>query len=125
MTHRNNMYPNPTGLTNNYYNTNPYQTHMNAHPKVNNREAVVSKNRDTSDIERELFVGDLSFFCRAHHLEDLFNQYGTVLSARIQLSEKKSRHSLMYGFVKMESADQAKNAITALNGILFMGRTMR
>lgn len=87
--------------------------------------AFQGRQKESTDIEKELFVGDLSFFCRGQHLEELFSHFGTVLSARVQLSEKKSRHSLMYGFVKMETGEQAKLAIAELNGKMFMGRTMR
>ena len=80
--------------------------------------------RDPRDIAREIFVGDLSFFCRDHHLVDLFSRFGPVERARIRLGENK-RHSLMFGFIRMKFPEHAALASQELNNYLFMGRTMR
>jgi RNA recognition motif-containing protein len=81
-------------------------------------------NKNIADIEREVFVGDLSFFCREYHLYQLFSKFGRVAGARIRRSES-NHQSLMYGFVKMTNAEQARVAASALEDKLFMGRTMR
>ncbi len=72
----------------------------------------------------ELFVGDLSFFCREHHLVELFSSCGPVVDARIKRSEAKGK-TLMYGFVRMDTLKGALTAAKELNGVVFMGRTMK
>ncbi len=72
----------------------------------------------------ELFVGDLSYFCREEHLIHLFSYYGNVLEARIKRSEKDG-HSLMYGFVRMSALPEALEASKHLSGFMFMGREMK
>ncbi len=81
-------------------------------------------NKNIAEVEREVFVGDLSFFCKEFDLHTLFSQYGKVIGTRIRRSESTNQ-SLMYGFVKMETAEQAKAATLALENKMFMGRIMR
>ena len=96
---------------------------------TNTTETVELTEEDisaTSTIEEshELFVGDLSFFCREEHLLDLFSTFGTIVDARVRRSDNKG-HSLMYGFVKMENLSDAERAAEALNDRLYMGRSLR
>ena len=72
----------------------------------------------------ELFVGDLSYFCREEHLIALFSYFGTVVEARIKRSEKDG-HSLMYGFVRMSALQEALEASKQLSGYMYMGREMK
>jgi hypothetical protein len=79
----------------------------------------------TKDIE--VFVGGLSFFCRAEHLYQHFQQYHCVIKAKIPMEQKKSdkKGPPMYGFVTFASKIEAENAVKHLNGTLFMGRNMK
>lgn len=88
------------------------------------RDARKLTPEEIYDIERELFVGDLSFFCKEQHLFQLFGQLGPVHKIRIRRNESRDQ-SLLYGFVKMQKPEHAKNAVTALHGYLFMGRNLR
>ena len=72
----------------------------------------------------ELFVGDLSYFCKENDLIDLFSHYGVVADARVKRSDTKGK-TLMYGFVRMENLKAALSAATELNGSIFMGRKMK
>ncbi len=72
----------------------------------------------------EVFVGDLSFFCREYDLYDLFSRFGYVLKTRIKRSERDSR-TLMYGFVVMQKLEEAQRAVEALHGYRFLGRDIR
>lgn len=83
---------------------------------------LISKN--IAEVEREIFVGDLSFFCKEYDLHTLFSQYGKVVGTRIRRSESTNQ-SLMYGFVKMDTAEQAKVAVQNLENKMFMGRILR
>ena len=73
---------------------------------------------------RDLFVGNLSFFCQEKHLKELFMPYGEVHSIRIKRNDKGGR-SLMYGFVSMASPVAAYHAAKSLHEKLFLGRNVR
>ena len=73
---------------------------------------------------RDLFVGNLSFFCQEKHLKELYVPFGEVHSIRIKRNDKGGR-SLMYGFVSMASPVAAYNAAHSLHEKLFMGRNVR
>lgn len=72
----------------------------------------------------EVFVGDLSFFCKEYDLYDLFSRFGYVLKTRIKRSERDTR-TLMYGFVVMQKLEEAQRAVEALHGFRFLGRDIR
>lgn len=72
---------------------------------------------------QSLFVGDLSFFCTEDNLRSLFGTYGKISS--VEIKRGKFGDSLMHGFVEMESADSAKQALESLNETRYMGRNIR
>jgi RNA recognition motif-containing protein len=72
----------------------------------------------------ELFVGDLSYFCRECHLIHLFSKYGNVSEVRIKRNDVKGK-TLMYGFVRLDNIKSALAAATELNNSIFMGRRMK
>src|SRR5579884_2655921 len=69
----------------------------------------------------KLFVGGLPFSTSNNELQDLFSQFGEVLSAQIVM-DRFSGRSKGFGFVEMQSDDDAQKAIEALNGSDFGGR---
>lgn len=75
-------------------------------------------------MSRKLFVGNLSFQLNDLELEDMFNQYGEVTSAKV-ITDRRSGRSRGFGFVEMASEDSAKSAIEALDGTEVKGRTIR
>lgn len=70
-----------------------------------------------------MYVGNLPFSADQNSLQDLFSQFGEVLSARV-MSDRETGRSRGFGFVEMAAAD-AKNAISALDGTEFEGRKLR
>lgn len=74
-------------------------------------------------MSKKLFVGSLSYEMTDLELEDLFKQYGEVLSARVIVDRYTSR-SKGFGFVEMNSDDSAQAAIDALNGTEIKGRSI-
>ena len=74
-------------------------------------------------MSKKLFVGSLSFEITDSELEDLFKQYGEVLSARVIVDKYTSR-SRGFGFVEMSSDGSAQSAIDALNGTEVKGRAI-
>jgi RNA recognition motif-containing protein len=71
----------------------------------------------------KLYVGGLPYAVTEQQLNELFSQQGTVVSAKI-ITDKYTGQSRGFGFVEMASAEEAKKAITALNGTQLDGRSL-
>ena len=73
-------------------------------------------------MNKRMYVGNLDYSTTDKELEDLFAQEGTVTYSKvITRMDGKSRG---FGFVEMESEEQAKAAIEKLNKSEFKGRTI-
>jgi RNA recognition motif-containing protein len=72
----------------------------------------------------KLRINNLSEDTTEEDLRTLFSGVGTIVSARIS-REEETGQSRGYGFVRMASADAAQSAISALNGHLLKGQTIR
>ena len=70
-----------------------------------------------------IYVGNLDFKVTEQDLNELFNDYGQVESARL-ITDKYSGRSKGFGFVEMADNNEANAAIEALNGKDFKGRSM-
>ncbi len=70
-----------------------------------------------------LYVGNLPFSTTEEDLRDMFGQHGAVLRASIVIDRETGR-SRGFGFVEMESEDQANEAISALNGAVVGNRPL-
>jgi RNA recognition motif-containing protein len=73
---------------------------------------------------KKIYVGNLSYSADDQELENVFSQYGTVLSARVIIDRYDNR-SKGFGFVEMEDEAAADQAIEALNGKDHMGRELK
>jgi RNA recognition motif-containing protein len=74
-------------------------------------------------MSQKLFVGGLNYNTTTEELRDLFAQAGTVVSADIAV-DRFSGRSRGFGFVEMESEQDAQQAIEQLNGRDFAGRRL-
>ena len=72
---------------------------------------------------RKLYVGNLGYSVTSSDLEALFTAHGTVRSAEV-IQDRSTGGSKGFGFVEMESDEQAQAAITALNGQEHQGRVL-
>ena len=70
-----------------------------------------------------IYVGNLSFDATEEDVRKVFEQFGKVESAKI-VQDKYSGRSRGFGFVEMPSADEAKAAISGLNGKEIKGRAL-
>ena len=70
-----------------------------------------------------IYVGNLSWQMTDDDLMNLFTQFGAVTSAKI-LKDKMNGRSKGFGFVEMESAEEAQAAITGLNETEVQGRKL-
>lgn len=71
-----------------------------------------------------LFVGNLPFTASSSELEELFTQYGTVSRAQV-ITDRDTGRSRGFGFVEMDSAEEAQAAIDSLDGSDFEGRQIK
>ena len=72
---------------------------------------------------KKLYVGNLPFSATDAHLQEIFQQVGTVESARV-IVDRDTGRSKGFGFVEMASDEEATNAIAKFNGADYDGRPM-
>jgi RNA recognition motif-containing protein len=73
---------------------------------------------------KKIYVGNLSYNTNEAGLRDLFQNYGTVASAKI-ITDRDSGQPKGFGFVEMGTDDEARAAISALNGQDLDGRAIK
>jgi RNA recognition motif-containing protein len=71
----------------------------------------------------KLFVGSLPFSVTDDQLEELFKQFGTVVSAKV-IIDRYSNRSRGFGFVEMSTDEEAKAAIAGMSGKEVEGRSI-
>jgi RNA recognition motif-containing protein len=71
-----------------------------------------------------LYVGNLSFNTDDAALRAAFEAHGEVTSARV-ITDRVTGQSRGFGFVEMPSSEEAKAAITALDGTELNGRALK
>src|SRR5438105_15887146 len=69
----------------------------------------------------KLYVGGLAYSTTSEGLREFFAQSGNVLSATV-ITDRFSGQSRGFGFVEMNTAEEAQNAISQLNGRELDGR---
>lgn len=70
-----------------------------------------------------MYVSNLSFHTKDDDLRKLFEQFGTVASAKV-ISDRDTGRSRGFGFVEMDSEEEANAAIKGLNSKEIEGRQM-
>ena len=73
--------------------------------------------------ENKLFVGNLSFNTTENDLQDLFAQHGSVVEANL-ITDRETGRARGFAFITMSTAEEAQNAIGALNGTTLDGRAI-
>jgi len=74
-------------------------------------------------VAKKLYVGNLAFGMTDSDLQNLFEPHGAVQSAQV-IMDRDTGRSKGFGFVEMDSGDQADAAIAALNGQEVSGRAL-
>ncbi|MDR0732967.1 MAG: RNA-binding protein [Dysgonamonadaceae bacterium] len=69
-----------------------------------------------------IFIAGLSFKVNDTDLASIFEEYGTVASAKV-ITDRQSGRSKGYGFVELDD-EAAEKAIAELNGAEYDGRTI-
>jgi len=75
-------------------------------------------------VAKKLYVGNLSYETTDSDLQNLFVSHGTVQSAQV-IMDRDAGRSKGFGFVEMNSDQEAQAAITALNGQEINGRALK
>ena len=74
-------------------------------------------------MSKKLYVGNLPFSAYDEDVRALFATYGEVMSVNL-ITDRETGRARGFGFVEMD-VDGAKNAIQALDGQDFQGRTLK
>lgn len=72
----------------------------------------------------KIYVGNLSFKSTEDEIQDLFSQYGEVREVSL-VTDRETGRPRGFGFVEMASDNEAREAITALDGQEFGGRALK
>lgn len=70
-----------------------------------------------------IYVGNLSFDATESDLFDLFSGVGSVQNVEL-VSHRETQRSKGFGFVQMQTIDEAKRAVTDLHDKPYMGRKL-
>ena len=71
----------------------------------------------------KLYVGGLAYSVNDDGLAALFAEFGKITSAKV-ITDRDSGQSKGFGFVEMDSNDEAQKAMAALNGKDINGRSL-
>ena len=74
-------------------------------------------------MSNKLFVGNLSFDTTENDLQDAFSAHGTVTETNLMM-DRVSGRPRGFGFITMNSAEEAQKAISAMNGAQLGGRAL-
>ena len=74
-------------------------------------------------MSNKLYVGNLSYNTTENDLQDAFAAHGKVIEANL-MTDRVTGRARGFGFVTMSSAEEAQNAVTALNGTSLDGRAL-
>lgn len=74
-------------------------------------------------MKNKLFVGGIAWATTEEGLKELFGQVGNVVEVKI-IVDRMTGKSRGFGFVTMETEDEAQKAIKEFNGKELDGRTL-
>jgi RNA recognition motif-containing protein len=72
---------------------------------------------------KKIYVANISFNVTEQDIRDLFSEYGEIESVKM-ITDKYTGQSRGFAFIEMGTENDAKKAISELNGKTFMGRTL-
>ena len=75
-------------------------------------------------MSKKLYVGNLSFNSTEADLRDLFGRHGSVESVNV-ITDRETGRPRGFAFVEMSEGSAAQDAIRALDGTDFGGRTIK
>lgn len=106
-----------TGGSSSGYNSAPHRSYED---RAAHREQVMNNIRETSQQDRRVYVGNLSYDVKWHHLKDFMRQAGEVLYADVLLLPNGMSKGC--GIVEYATREQAQQAVAQLSNQNLMGR---
>ncbi|KAI6377142.1 hypothetical protein MCOR25_002639 [Pyricularia grisea] len=88
--------------------------------RVQARDNMMSNLRENSQQDRRVYVGNLSYDVKWHHLKDFMRQAGEVIFADVLLLPNGMSKGC--GIVEYATREQAQNAVATLSNQNLMGR---
>jgi RNA recognition motif-containing protein len=79
---------------------------------------------EKAELNKKLYVGNLSFSTTEAELRELFEEHGAIESVNV-ITDRETGRSRGFGFVELEDAGSAEKAMRALDGRDVGGRTLR
>lgn len=76
------------------------------------------------EMEKKLYVGNLSYDVTSDKLKEVFSQAGNVTSASV-IVDRQTQRSKGFGFVEMASEEEAQAAIDMFEGKEIEGRAVK
>ena len=73
---------------------------------------------------KKLYVGNLPFSTTQDELQGIFERFGSVASAAV-IMDRETGRSRGFGFIELDEASAADEAIRELDGSDFGGRSLR
>ena len=70
-----------------------------------------------------IYVGNLPFSATEDEIRELFAAYGAVTSVHL-VTDRETGRLRGFGFVEMETDEDAETAIAELNGVALQGRSL-
>lgn len=74
-------------------------------------------------MNNKLYVSNLAFAVKDAELQELFSQFGNVISAKV-ITDRNTGRSKGFGFVELGNDAEAAQAIELLNGKEHLGRKL-
>ena len=74
-------------------------------------------------MSKRLYIGNISFKATEEDMKNLFSQAGEVVSVKL-ITDAATGRLRGFGFVEMASNEEAQQAVTKLNGHVFMEREL-
>jgi RNA recognition motif-containing protein len=71
-----------------------------------------------------IYAGNLNYRISESDLEELFGEYGEVTTVKL-IKDKFTGRAKGFGFVEMSNDDEARTAISELDGTDVMGRNIK
>ena len=71
-----------------------------------------------------MYVGNLPYEITEAEITEAFSQYGAATSVKL-ISDRDTGRGKGFGFVEMESSEQARQVVDELNGKELFGRTLK
>lgn len=91
-------------------------------------DAQVSRKQasriEGASVGNRIYVGNLPYSADNAQLSQLFSAYGEVVDARV-ITDRTTGQSKGFGFVELSTEEDARRAISELNGTTLGNRTLR